>query len=251
MKKLLFLAALFLFNIQINAQDPDPDLFDQTWYLYVVEDSEGDTFYVEGYQPYGGDPVIPQITPYVIIEEESLNFNGLGICNTFNGTLAQSPSHNSFRTVTADQTNFECGFYEDLDEPTVIGPFGWVDPDPEFYTIIDPQITTDSDGFQTLIYGTQPFVAYVCRNTPILSNEDFTKTAFSLYPNPTSGSLNFSSINTLVESVRVYSVTGTMVLQLSIHSSSNSMDVSSLTNGLYFVEMISAERQEIHKILKN
>jgi len=251
MKKLLFITSFFLFTIQINAQDPDPDLFDQTWYLYDVYDSDFNThFIVEGYQPYGGNPQIPQITPFVIIDE-SFNFNGLGICNTFNGTLEYSAADTAFRAVTSTQTTNPCGLFEDMDEPYLIGPFGYVDPDPTYFTIFGLTITNDSDGFQTLTYGTQPFIGYTYRNTPILANSDYKKNVVLLYPNPTKGLLNVSFENLIIESVMVYSVTGDMVLQPSFLSSSNLIDISSLTNGLYFIEIKSEEGIAIHKILKH
>ena len=180
---IVFIALFYVFTSK--AQDPDPDIFNQNWYLYEIYDSDqNEYFYVEGYQPYGGDPMIPQISPYVFIDE-TFNFNGLGICNTFEGSLEYDMSINSFRTITVTQTSDSCGFYEDIDEPYVIGPFGYVDPDPTFYTILSPQVTDDSDGFQTLRYGTQPFVGYTYRNTPILGLNDFLAATIKIFPNPT------------------------------------------------------------------
>lgn len=240
---------LLLF-LSLTAAGQDPELFDKIWYLYEVNDTEGDNFYVEGYQPYGGNPMIPQITPYVIIDED-FSFNGLGICNTFEGTLEYDVIDNNFRPITSETTNMSCGALEDLDEPTVIGPFGRVDPDPTFYTILNPTITNDADGFQTMIYGTQPFVGYLYRTKPILSLEDRRVTSFVLAPNPVQNELFFSEVNSTSEinSIRIYSVHGTVVMSIS-KPKGPSISVETLENGLYLLEIVTTIGKETHKILK-
>lgn len=249
MKTLIMIIAL-TFAFTLKAQDPDPDIFNQNWYLYEIYDSDlGTYFYVEGYQPYGGDPMIPQISPYVIIDE-SFNFNGLGICNTFEGTLEYDIINNNFRTVSVTQTNESCGFYEDMDEPSIIGPFGYVDPDPTFYTIISPQVTDDSDGFQTLRYGTQPFVGYTYRNTPILGVDEFEKHRLKVFPNPVKNLLNIQSEIESIDTIVIFDATGKRVTALSPAASYYALDTSSLPGGLYFLEISTTQSKEIYRIVK-
>lgn len=217
----------------VNAQDPDPDLYDQTWYLYEIDYENGDHINVENWYP--------EYTPYVIIDE-SLNFNGMGLCNFFDGTLEYVSSF--FTVVASNVTTNNCNDPYNYEE-AFIGPFGYIGGNFGFVEIID-----DSDGFQTMKYITGPFTDYTYRNTPILATDDFKKNVFSLYPNPTKGVLNFYCENETLESVSIFSVTGTKVLQLSIDSS-NSINLSSLNKGLYFVEITYSEVKEVNKIIKN
>jgi len=246
MKNISLLILVFLSTFA-SAQ-VDPDIFDQNWFLYEIYDSDLQEILVmvDGYTVYG-EPYA--ISPYVILDQ-SLNFQGVGICDTFEGSLEQHPSENYFRTIETTVIDITCEI-PSMDEVRIIGPFGYVDPDPTFYTIVNPEITDDSDGFQTLTYITQPFVYYTYRNTPILSVNEFKKSMFSLYPNPTTGMLHFYNQNVTPELVSIFSATGAKVLELMVISSSNSLDISSLRDGVYFVEITSDQGKEIHKIVKN
>ncbi|MBT8263640.1 MAG: T9SS type A sorting domain-containing protein [Bacteroidia bacterium] len=249
MKALMVLMALFFAATSI-AQDPDPDIFNQNWYLYEIYDSDqNEYFYIEGYQPYGGEPMIPQISPYVFIDE-ALNFNGLGICNTFEGVLEYDMSINSFRTASVTLTTDSCGAFEDMDEPYIIGPFGFVDPDPNFYTIIGPQVTDDSDGFQTLTYGTQPFIGYTYRNTPILGINEFIADNIQIYPNPAKNKINLVFEIGNLEVIYLLDVNGRVIIKASPDLGSYSMDISNIKNGMYFLEVHTDDGKVRRKILK-
>ena len=239
MKNYFLILFLFIY-IFSNAQDTDPNLFNQTWYLYEVNDSEGEHVFVENWYP--------DYAPYVIIDE-FLNFNGVGLCNTFNGVLEQEPNLNNYRAISSDVTSNSCGDpfnYESL----FIGPFGYVEGDPDFYTMINLQIVNNQDGFQTLTYITQPFIGYLYRNTPILSVEQFDKNIISFHPNPTKGKVYFSSERGTLKSITILSISGKLIFQ-SFQSSSNSIDLSSLENGIYIAEIVHSEGKGVYKILKD
>jgi len=252
MRYLLVLVCCSLCCFQARTQTPDPDLFNQTWYLRSVYDSDLGQYLivVEGYQPYSGNPTIPQIHPQVTIDP-SLSFTGLGICNTFDGMLEYDGLNNGFRTISTNQTNMSCGFFENMDEPITIGPFGYVDPDPTFYTIINPQITDDPDGFQTLTYDTQPFVGYTYRNTPVLGNEDFTLKKISLYPNPSNNQIHINTGNTTVNSLVLRDLAGRKIYQWQPKSTEFSIEIHWLINGVYLLELDSAHSEAVFKIVKN
>ncbi|WP_432410483.1 T9SS type A sorting domain-containing protein [Rasiella sp. SM2506] len=247
MKYLLFILAFYGFT---NAQTVDPDFFNQTWYLYEIYDSDfNETFFVEGYQPYAGNPEIEQITPNIFIDE-TLAFNGLGICNTISGTLEQDPITGDFRTVSTTSTSNACGFFEDTDELYIFGPFAFVDPDQTLSTIINPSITTDSDGFQTMRFSTQPFVSYTYRNSPILTINDFNTSSITVFPNPVENVLHIQSEGQPITSFRIFSNTGTVLLESSIPSSENSLDASQFPAGIYFLQVHSQNGKESFKIIK-
>ena len=249
MKKLLLFFVSLLLTPFVKAQDSD--LFDQTWYLYEVIDTESDLFFnVADYQPYDGNPEIDPISPNFIIDSD-LNYSGTGICNNFTGTLFYDVDGNSFGVITSTVEDLSCGTFEDMDEPIVIGPFGLEASDPIEYTIINPQITDDSDGNQTFRFETQPFVTYIYRNVPVLSLNDVTKKTFSVYPNPTTDRIQFSSdITSVVTSVEVFSVFGSLIKKLSNQNGISEMSLSSLNTGVYFIRMFSDTGFEVHQVMK-
>lgn len=247
MKNIIFIIVFCGFA---NAQAVDPDFFNQTWYLYEIVDTDtGDIFIVDGWQPYGGEPEIEQITPTIFIDK-TLQFNGVGVCNTISGTLEQDASGRNFRTSSTTGTNNACGFFEDNIEPYLFGPFAFVDPVPTFFTIIDPIVTTNSDGFQTMNYLTQPFVYYTFRNTPILSVDDTKKSAFSIFPNPVEDMLQIKSEGLGITTIRIFSVTGAVLLESHITIGANSIEVSALPTGIYFLKVNSQDREHTFKIIK-
>lgn len=248
MNKLVFFSIFLLLSTYGIAQNPD--LYNQTWYLHEIIDEESEDFYVEGYQPYGGDPEIAQITPYFILDSD-LNFNGVGICNPFNGVLENEAGFNNFRAISTNVETSSCGVFEDMDEPHVIGPFGFIDSDPLSFTMIDAIITNDDDGYQTFSFITQPFVRYVYRNVSVLSVNDFEEDVFTIYPNPTSDIIQFSSrSNSIVTSIEVYSVLGSKVMEVTDPNSLETITLSSLNKGVYFIKIYSDQKSEIHQIIK-
>jgi chitodextrinase len=72
--------------------------------------------------------------------------------------------------------------------------------------------------------------------------EDFTRANtgnISLYPNPAAAVLNIDVIGDSFDQVNVYSVTGTLIKTISVVSNKMSVDVSSLSTGVYFVRFSS------------
>lgn len=83
--------------------------------------------------------------------------------------------------------------------------------------------------------------------TPSVANlEDIENELFELYPNPTSGDLNIET-NGQLEHVTIYSVTGAVVLE----STSSSINISNLQNGVYYVKVNSEGQILSKKVIKN
>lgn len=68
-----------------------------------------------------------------------------------------------------------------------------------------------------------------------LSTPDFQATTFSMYPNPTSNTLNFKTTTKEPFNVFVYSVLGKEVMSTTILN--NTLDVSVLANGMYLLKV--------------
>jgi len=80
-------------------------------------------------------------------------------------------------------------------------------------------------------------------NAPLAGLSKNATKAFSIYPNPASGTLHL--VGTNVEQVQVYSVSGKMLINAGV---TNSLDVSSLAVGLYFIRI---NNTNVLKFIKN
>jgi len=228
MKYLLFLLFAGLISTQSLAQDPD--LF-QTWYLYEITHENGDGTNIANWDP--------PIAPWLVISE-TLEYNGFGICNTFEGTYLDFTDH-CFNEITTSFTTEKCGFFEDQLEDEYFNFFGG-----ESGCL---HISTDGDGFQTLTMGNIIFSGMVFRNTPILSNPEFNKITVTLHPNPTSDVIFITSEQAVVKTIAVFDLSGKRIpLEL---SANQSVDVSVLHAGMYFMEITSENDRTIQKIIKN
>ncbi len=69
-----------------------------------------------------------------------------------------------------------------------------------------------------------------------LSVDDQIQTAFSVYPNPTNGVVNFKS-NASVNSVQVYSILGNLVIDKSLEGNQTQFDLSNLPSGVYIANL--------------
>lgn len=82
-----------------------------------------------------------------------------------------------------------------------------------------------------------------------LSTESFKTDNLFVYPNPASDMLYFSTTeNASLDKVEIYDTIGKRVLSSQINN--NSVDISQLTSGVYFVKIYSGESQVTKKIIK-
>lgn len=86
--------------------------------------------------------------------------------------------------------------------------------------------------------------------TSLLSSEAFEKANISIYPNPVSSVLNLQTELSDFNYV-IYTIEGKIVKQGKSTISETSVDVSSLTSGIYLVEIESNGTKSVQKIIKN
>jgi photosystem II stability/assembly factor-like uncharacterized protein len=87
---------------------------------------------------------------------------------------------------------------------------------------------------------------------PALSNIDFNSNSLfvSIYPNPARDILNFTTTdNTSINNVSILDISGKVVLN-SNNFNSNSVDISKLQSGVYFVKFSSDEKSIVKKFIK-
>lgn len=83
----------------------------------------------------------------------------------------------------------------------------------------------------------------------ILSSSEHTIVDFSYYPNPVVDQLNFSA-KTSIDTVKIYNLSGQMVLNQNINSTTGSVNVSHLSKGIYLAEITSDGAKVTAKIVK-
>ena len=110
----------------------------------------------------------------------------------------------------------------------------------------------------TLVSGTTYYVSQTvngCESSRIaitvtisLNTNDFALNGFVLYPNPTSGILNFKSI-VVVEKITLYNMLGQLVQQENINALEGAINIEKLTQGTYIVKVNDATKG--YTIIKN
>ena len=226
MKKLLFL--LFTFIISATSFAQDPDLY-RTWYLYELQSTDLSQVFIVS-------QINPEIQPTLSIEP-NLDFSGDAACNSFSGTFTYDSgflTRTNFVNGTDDcgvpvHTFFESDYFD-------------------FLELFQFTITSDGNGLtlecNTLLLGYAIFKDYE------LSVEDNSLSSrIALLPNPASDLLTISSEGVVIESIQVYSISGKLLL--SGETNTQSIAVSSLSEGIYLLEIVSENGRQMKKFIKN
>lgn len=82
-----------------------------------------------------------------------------------------------------------------------------------------------------------------------LSNPDFMAMNFDYYPNPVKNNLTISS-ESIIDNIEIYSVLGQKVKSIKVNDIQTEINLSELTQGLYFVKATSAGQEKTVKIIK-
>lgn len=84
-----------------------------------------------------------------------------------------------------------------------------------------------------------------------LENIGGTATQLSVYPNPNNGVFTVVKANGVAKNIEVVDVTGRVVLSNVSNASSVELNISNLSNGVYYVKVTSDNATEVVKIVKN
>lgn len=91
---------------------------------------------------------------------------------------------------------------------------------------------------------------FTTEQDPALSADDFNSTSFSVFPNPTKDIVNIKTSLT-IDTVIVYDLSGKQVKSIDGQNlRNNSMDISQLKNGVYFLEVTAKNKSQTIKIIK-
>jgi hypothetical protein len=83
-----------------------------------------------------------------------------------------------------------------------------------------------------------------------LSVREFNKSKFSIYPNPTSNSWQFSSVDNKISKIELYDIHGRLIKTVPSNNNSLVMDGSSLNTGVYIAKVYSNFDFEIIRLIK-
>lgn len=228
MKRLLILVLLFLIGSSVNAQDPDPDLF-QTWYLQEIWLEFGPPLHL----------LEPPVYPFLVISE-NLDFSGQGSCNTFTGVYEYDPIEDILEYIEFSRTNIDCVFpYHNQFETQYFAAVRgyW------YYEISD-----DGVGQQLHIYD-GPFNKLSATFTNYsLSTTDIEVADISVYPNPGNSEIFIESHNDPITRIELFNLLGDRV-NLTIDNT-DSIDISDLAAGVYLARLSTEQRSIVKKIIK-
>lgn len=232
MKKLLLLLIVGFISLNAFGQDPDPDLF-QTWYLHQIEFDLGDTMFVSD--------ITPGISPTLTVSE-TLEFNGFGACNDFSGNFSYEivDGEEMITPSNYNDTGLTCAFQSHNDFENQY--FGYFDSGLgiPLRLYVDPT---------TLHLEIAPGFILKFKDTPVvLEIGETQKPEIQIFPNPVSETLFVNSKNVVIQDISIYNSMGQKVLEPTVVD--NSMDISVLQKGIYFIVLTLDNERTFQKFIK-
>lgn len=204
-----------LHNVEINDEVVDAEIGLGDDYPFLGFDEYNGTFYFI-FDNLDGFLDLTQDNQQFTIPEGSLNLGDI------HGTEAASLVVNEF-------------FLSD--------PYNYVFNNPFSYSF-------QEEGEVIFLYITNPNDDVATFFTTTLNNTNFKNIEFSVYPNPTSNLLHIETSQTDITAIGIFDVKGKQVMQLSSADLRN-VDVSHLTNGIYFLKVGTSEGEFTKKFVKN
>ncbi|MFT4850164.1 MAG: heat shock protein HslJ [Sediminicola sp.] len=229
MKNILLLLISLFYGLQSFAQDPE--LY-KTWYLREVF-NDLNTVVVQN--------ISPPINPILTISE-TLSFNGEAACNTFSGTMSFDIATNRLEMLSFIKTNNTCNEPAHVNFETEFFPFF------EIGNSFQAFVSNETNGQQTLAT-IGPWYPHLVLKNYVLNVAKKDKLVIAVYPNPVADILFINPEGSTIDNINIYSLQGKLVL--SENYALETIDVSDLSEGLYFIEISSSEGKSIQKFVKN
>lgn len=234
MKKLLLLICLFALANNTYAQEPA--LIDVDWYVdYVVlDDVTHENPIVNAIGIINANLFLDEVSVGGVIHPES---------DSFFGDVIYDPVDPAFSFINMGITlpgcqnycEFAAKYFDFLVDDFIEANFTY-------------EILTNGDGKQTLIMTRDDGNFAVFQDSKILGLNDNALSTVRLFPNPTTDLLFIDSEFDTIQQLSVYDSTGRQVLNMTPEE--NSIDVSILPQGLYFLEVIMVSHKTVQKFIK-
>jgi hypothetical protein len=94
-----------------------------------------------------------------------------------------------------------------------------------------------------------PVSLYLQGNNTVLGVENYTQLDFEYYPNPTQNYITVSA-NSAIKSVQLCDMQGRVLVTQTADATQATLDVSSYSNGIYFLKVNSVNGEKTKKIVK-
>ena len=191
---------------------------------------------------YGVSQITPAVSPSLTIEND-LQFYGTAACNDYSGNFIYDQANDELIVDTITFTSDPCGFQSHTDFETDYFSL-FAEGNSFHYGII-----YDINGVESLwLFLPNGDNLYYDSFPPILSSGQVQHFKIDIYPNPVSDILNITSDKYPVDKLVVYDLTGQQLI--SNYSPAGKIDVSGLSDGMYFLEILSEGRSQVHTFLK-
>lgn len=236
MKNLILWVCVF-FTASSWAQDPL--LTDTFWYLFEVN--------FDGVN-YSAPQNDPDFQPHLAFDTSSTPtrvFSSITI-ETFMADVSIDGSAFQFTTSNSTTTLFGCDDYCDL-EAVYLFDFLYKTGDPVTFDYVISFID-GPEGASMALELFDEFDNYAFYFDTQLAVPDVQKQYVTVFPNPTSNVLLISTQNSEISNIRIMNAVGQQVYFSGY--SKNSIDVSHLKGGMYFVEVITPEGRSVQKFIK-
>lgn len=167
---------------------------------------------------------------------------GTGACNGIT-TILSTIDDSSFLTTTFTKTSNQCNLPETIAFETAYfeGFFKKDDPEHTFTYTLD----TTVPGFPDLLITNEDGDEAFYSGESMLSIEEANKTTLSIFPNPTKEKLTISSNNANLENISIFNIQGQEVLRVKFQQNEQTITVSSLQAGVYFLKAESDTGQQL------
>ncbi|GHC49040.1 FG-GAP-like repeat-containing protein [Ulvibacter litoralis] len=166
------------------------------------------------------------------LEGVESNPNGIGariqIMGNWGTQMREVRSGEGFSHMNSLVAHFGIGSETEIDQVVVTWPSGTVD----IFDTLDPNI------HHVIVEGSSP-----------LATTDFNIENLSFYPNPSTGILTLSEKGFENAQVRIIDVNGKIVLTTYI-SSENSVNITSIPSGIYFLQLTQDTKRSTFKFIK-
>ncbi|RDK88319.1 T9SS type A sorting domain-containing protein [Marinirhabdus gelatinilytica] len=214
-------------------------LFSQSqgfWYLTHYLDSNGNVRPLTFVDPY--------ITSTIEIDANT-NFTGTAACNTFIGTVSYNPTTFNYTLTSFTHTNTICEHPSHLVfEDDYFSYFNNAIGD-EISVI---RLWDDNFEYVEIDFGNNKLYQYRDSPLEILNTEKFNSKIFKIVVNQNLKQLLiFSNAEDLIDSFVILNASGQTLIQETGRKSS--IDVSTLTSGVYFLKVLSKENTLLKKFI--
>ena len=232
----------FLFQAQ-EVENPEEIFSGKTWYMTKVILYGEETHFI----PEPGLPDVKLNTGELITEEEEkISYVGTVLCESC-GSSIRFKSSSQFETFSdGDSMIWICFALDNCDE--YYGQ-SWFETlieintkHMQFWDIFasDPVLfdftITESDGNYTLVVKNEYGNKVYYEEEPILGISEKEEKNLSVYPNPAKNQLYIDNLTEEVQ-LEIYALSGKKILEEPVSNSSESIDITQLSEGIYFYKL--------------